>query len=69
VIAGGRVVFDGDRDALAREAARLTAGTGTLAPGHALESVLVSHAESHRPVVHLETLAHKESDDDDGLAS
>ena len=69
VIAGGRIVFDGDRDVLAREASRLIAGTGTLAPGQALESVLVSYAESHRPVVHLETLALKESDDDDGLAS
>jgi ABC-2 type transport system ATP-binding protein len=67
VIAGGRIVFNGDRDVLAREAARLMAATGTLVPGQALESVLVSCAESHHPVVHLETLAQKESDD--GCAS
>lgn len=61
VIAGGRIVFTGDRDVLAREAARLrAAATDPLVPGQALESVLVSYAESHHPVVHLETLARKE---------
>jgi ABC-2 type transport system ATP-binding protein len=60
VIAGGRIVFTGDRDVLAREAARLMAATGPLMPGQALESVLVSYAESHHPVIHLETLARKE---------
>ena len=60
VIAGGRIVFTGDRDVLAREAARLMAATGPLMPGQALESVLVSYAESHHPVIHLETLAGKE---------
>jgi ABC-2 type transport system ATP-binding protein len=69
VIADGRIVFNGDRQTLAREASRLTAGAGTLAPGHALESVLVSHLDHHREVAPLETLALKGSDDDDGFAS
>jgi ABC-2 type transport system ATP-binding protein len=67
VIADGRVVFDGDRDVLAREAARLKAGEGIVAPGHALESVLVSYIEPHRGVARLETLAMKESADDNGF--
>ena len=69
VIADGRIMFDGDRDVLAREASRLTPGAGTLAPGHALESVLVSYVEPRRAVARLETLALKKSEDDDGFAS
>jgi ABC-2 type transport system ATP-binding protein len=55
VLAGGRIVFDGDRNALASEAARTT--TGEPAAGHALESVLVGLVAPHRPVPRLETLA------------
>jgi len=62
VIADGRIVFTGDRDVLASEAARLKAGAGDLVPGHALESVLVSYVEPHGRVSRLETLAIKESD-------
>lgn len=65
VIVDGRIVFDGDRDVLAGESSRLTAGEGALPPGGALESVLVSFVEPHRAVARLETLALKSDDDDD----
>jgi ABC-2 type transport system ATP-binding protein len=67
VIAGGRIVFDGNRDVLASEASRFTSGTP--APGHALESVLVSYVEPDRVVGRLETLARKGLDDDDRSTS
>jgi ABC-2 type transport system ATP-binding protein len=69
VIADGRIVFDGDWGALASRASTLTAGPGALAPGRALESVLMSYVEPQRATARLETLALKESDDDDGFAS
>jgi ABC-2 type transport system ATP-binding protein len=69
VIADGRVVFDGDREALACEASRRSTGGAANGAGPALESVLVSYAESHQAVARLETLAQKELDDDGSVAS
>jgi ABC-type multidrug transport system ATPase subunit len=59
VIADGRIGFDGDRDALACEAERLSARAGSSSGASQLESVLVSYAESHTAVARLETLAQK----------
>jgi ABC-2 type transport system ATP-binding protein len=67
VIAGGAVVFEGDRDTLGREAARIT--SDALAPGPALESVFVSHVAPRHQVRRLETLASKEAEDAGPAAS
>jgi len=58
VLTEGRIVFDDDWEALARAAARVTAGG--VSPGHALESVLVSLAAPNHTIHPLQTLARKD---------
>ncbi len=66
ILSEGRVVFDGDRAALAKKASAITPGDSS--GGRSLESVLVRLVAPDRAIPSLRTVAARDSEPDDACA-